>query len=92
MARRVSGGGMGMRTRKKTFVAKAPSVPVTTPDYKFVINPTTGKLDRVVNNIKVLTADTDATDPTGSGAAANGRIPITLPDGTIVYLAYYDAP
>ncbi len=26
MAQRVSRGGMGMRTRKKTFIAKAPSV------------------------------------------------------------------
>ncbi len=59
------------------------------PDYKFVINPMTRKLDRVVNNISVLKADADTTDPTGGGGAATGRLPIVLQDGTTVYIAYY---
>lgn len=91
MVRKRHAGGMGMAGRKKTFVAKTASVS-DAPDYKLKPNPITGRLTRVVNNITVLQGNADDTDPTSGGGAANGRFPITLSDGTIKYLAYYDAP
>ncbi len=62
------------------------------PDYIYRMNPISGHLDKVVNNASVLKISVDETDPTGGGAAAAGRIPVQLSDGTIKYLAYYDAP
>ncbi len=86
---RIAVGGPGRAYG--TITAKTEAV-VLAPDYKFVMNPISGHLDKVVNNVSVLKINKDVTDPTGGGAAADGRIPVQFSDGTIKYLAYYDAP
>lgn len=87
MAQRVNLGQTGLPVRKKTFSAKTESL-TPVPNYIFSLNPITGKLTKVVNNIAVLKADKDETDPTGGGGAATGRIPITV-NGVTVYIPYY---
>lgn len=58
MVRKRHAGGMGMAGRKKTFFAKTKaSDPV--PDYRLKLNPITGRLTIVVNNISVLKTDWD---------------------------------
>jgi hypothetical protein len=53
MAQRVELTPFGLPIQKKTFVGKT-KVEIIVADYKFVVNPITGQLDRVVNNINVL--------------------------------------
>ena len=89
MAQRVNLGVGGLPTRARTYVAKTAPAAIV-PNYKLVVNPITGQLDRVVNNISVLKAVVDAVDPTGEGVA--GRAAITLGDGSTVYLALYNSP
>ncbi len=81
MAQRVNLSVIGLPIRKKTSV-------IVIADYRFVLNPVTGMLDRVVNNLAILKADVDATDPTGGGGAAVGRIPIVI-NGVTKYIPYY---
>lgn len=74
------------------WIAKVPEnlseVAVAVPDYIFVFNPITGALDKVVNNLGILKANVDTTDPTGGGGAAVGRIPIVI-NGVTKYIPYY---
>ncbi len=53
MAQRVSRGGMGMRTRKKVFVAKAPSAAAPTID-----GASTAVLTMQYESIKVVSDNT----------------------------------
>ncbi len=84
MAQRVNLNVNGLPIRKKTFVAAVQAL----ADYILVLNPTTGQLQRVVNNLAILKAPVDETDPTGGGGAAVGRIPIVV-NGVTKYIPYY---
>lgn len=87
MAQRVSLNVNGLPVRKKTFLAKTvAALPVS--DYILAVNPATGNMTRVVNNIAILKAAKDEMDPTSGGGAATGRIPITI-NGVTKYIPYY---
>ncbi len=84
MAQRVNLNVNGLPVRKKTFVEAVQAL----ADYIFILNPATGNLTKVVNNLAILKAPVDATDPTGGGGAAVGRIPIVI-NGVTKYIPYY---
>ncbi len=85
----VGGGGRAYGTiTAKSETAGDPALPL--PNYKYSFNAITSELDKVVNNMSVLKAIVDTTDPTTE--AVSGRIAITLQGGTTVYIAVYTAP